>query len=103
MSPLTHENEKLKEEVETAFQEIDELNTQVHEIAAQNKNRTKNENLDGKRKKKITLNINNKSINSSSLTQNKDTESTRINIKRNINTGNDLVTLSQITISITTK
>lgn len=52
MFPLTHENEKLKEEVETAFQEIDELNTQVHEIAAQNKNRTKNDNLDGKRKKK---------------------------------------------------
>ena len=25
MFPLTHENEKLKEEVETAFQEIDEL------------------------------------------------------------------------------
>ena len=54
-------------------------------------------------KKRNYPKINNKSINSSSLTQNKDTESTRINIKRNINTGNDLVTLSQITISITTK
>ena len=51
MSPVTHENKKL-EEVETAFQEIDELNTQVNEIAVQNKNRTKNEKLDGKRKKK---------------------------------------------------
>ena len=51
MSPVTHENKRL-EEVETAFQEIDELNTQVNEIAVQNKNRTKNEKLDGKRKKK---------------------------------------------------
>ena len=41
ITPIILENKKLKEELQTPYKKIDELNTQIHDIVAQNINRMK--------------------------------------------------------------